>query len=87
MKAADRRGLTCMQEKTKHHLFFFYLHKLPFAAAIKNLFFPPTISKARFSGKKKIKNPPSSHLLLRFKSPTFASQDLSEKNPFSFLFR
>lgn len=22
MKAADRRGLTCMQEKTKHHLFF-----------------------------------------------------------------
>lgn len=40
MKAADRRGLTCMQEKTKHHLFFFYLHKLSFAAAIKDLFFP-----------------------------------------------
>lgn len=39
MRAAGRRGLTCMQEKTKHH-FFFYLHKLPFAAAIRNLFFP-----------------------------------------------
>lgn len=39
MKVADRRGLTYMQEKTKHHLFF-YLHKLPFAAATENLFFP-----------------------------------------------
>lgn len=37
MKAADRRGLTCMQEKP-HTPFFFYLHKLPFAAALRIVF-------------------------------------------------
>lgn len=43
-------------------IFFFYLHKLPFAAAIKELFFP-SISKARFSENFSLKS--SVDMLLR----------------------
>lgn len=61
MKAADRRGLTCMQEKTKHHLFF-----LPAQVAIccsnQGAFFP-SISKARFSENFSLKS--SVDMLLR----------------------
>lgn len=61
MKAADRRGLTCMQEKTKHHLFFSTCTSCHLLQQSRSFF--PSISKARFSENFSLKS--SVDMLLR----------------------
>lgn len=69
-----------MQEKTKHHLFF-YLHKLPFAAAIKNLL-STLISKTRVSENFS----PKSSVDMLYEYHIHITGSLREKS-ISFLFR